>query len=63
MLYVTLVGYIGPETIMPLASAAVAIVGVVLIGWRYVAATFSRVCNMATGRGRNESDVGQTTED
>lgn len=29
------VAYVGPETILPVASVAAAAVGVVLIGWRY----------------------------
>lgn len=28
--------YLGPETVMPLASILAALVGILLIGWRYI---------------------------
>ena len=50
MLVTTLLAYLGPETIMPLASAFAAIAGVVMIGWRYIWGTVTRVCAMVTGK-------------
>ena len=34
-----LLGYIGPESTLPLASALAAVVGVALMGWNYIAIT------------------------
>lgn len=31
-----LLGYIGPETMLPVASVFAAIVGVVLMGWQFI---------------------------
>lgn len=31
-----MLGYIGPETMLPAASALAAITGVVMMGWRYI---------------------------
>jgi len=36
-----LLAYVGPETVVPLASALAAIFGVLLIGWNYVKAFVS----------------------
>jgi hypothetical protein len=41
--------YIGPETMMPLASAVAAISGVVLLFWRRVKGFF-RMMSQAVGR-------------
>jgi hypothetical protein len=38
-----LIGYIGPDTAMPLASGLAAAVGLVLIFWQYVVAMCKRV--------------------
>jgi hypothetical protein len=41
--------YVGPETIMPLASALAAVTGVLLLGWRRVAG-FVRLASQAVTR-------------
>jgi hypothetical protein len=48
-----LAGYIGPETILPLASFFAAIVGALLVCWRYVMTGVSRVVSLVTGRKRS----------
>ena len=35
-MFASLFAYIGPETMLPLASAAAAIVGAVLVCWRWI---------------------------
>jgi hypothetical protein len=40
----------GPETIMPLASILAAVVGIVLIFWRYIVGFFRRMFRIITGR-------------
>jgi hypothetical protein len=35
--------YLGPETIMPLASILATIVGVLLIGWRFFIGIFKKI--------------------
>jgi hypothetical protein len=45
-----LLSYVGPETILPLASFFAAIVGALLVCWRYVLSAMSRMFSMVTGR-------------
>lgn len=40
-----LLGYIGPESTLPLASALAAVVGVALMGWNY----FAIACKWSLG--------------
>ncbi len=49
-----IVFYLGPNTVMPLASILAAIVGVVLIFWRMIASTIRRV-TQALFRTKNAS--------
>ena len=42
MLGNTLLAYIGPETVVPLASAMAAVLGALLICWNYVKAFLGR---------------------
>ena len=42
--------YMGPETIMPLASILAAVVGIILIFWRFITAFFRRIFHKITGR-------------
>jgi hypothetical protein len=42
--------YMGPETIMPLASILAAIVGILLIFWRYISGFFRRMFRTITGK-------------
>lgn len=42
--------YLGPETILPLASAAAAVVGVVLIFWRYIVSSAKKLIRMIRGQ-------------
>lgn len=42
--------YLGPETIMPLASILAAIVGVILIFWRYITGFLRRIFRRITGK-------------
>jgi len=39
--------YLGPETVLPMASALAAVVGVVLICWRFVIACVVKVFRIA----------------
>jgi hypothetical protein len=43
--------YLGPETALPLASFLAAIIGFLLIGWRWIWALVKRIYRMVTGRG------------
>jgi hypothetical protein len=45
-----LLAYLGPETMLPLASFFAAIVGALLVCWRYVVAAMSRMISLVTGR-------------
>jgi hypothetical protein len=47
---ILLLGYIGPETILPLASFVAGVVGVLLVCWRYVVVATSRIFSRITGR-------------
>jgi hypothetical protein len=40
-----LLGYIGPESTLPLASALAAVVGVALMGWNYFAIACKKLVN------------------
>ena len=42
--------YLGPETILPLASAVAAVVGVVLIFWRYMVSSAKKVVRKIRGQ-------------
>jgi hypothetical protein len=37
-----LLGYFGPETTLPVASALAAVVGVALVGWNYLMLAFKK---------------------
>lgn len=55
-----LVGYFGPETLMPLASAIVAVGGAVLVCWRYIMSFFRKVWSWivpGSGESSAASDV------
>jgi hypothetical protein len=57
-----LIGYIGPETMLPLASFVAAIVGALLVCWRCVLAVISRTVNRILGRKKpSDSLVSSTT--
>jgi hypothetical protein len=43
--------YLGPETALPLASFLAAIIGFILIGWRWIWSLAKRFFRMVTGRG------------
>jgi hypothetical protein len=49
MACVSLLLYIGPETMMPVASAAATIVGCLLIGWRFVFAAAVKCFRLVLG--------------
>ena len=64
-----LILYIGPETIIPLTSFLAAIVGILLMFWRWVVGIFrrgirfsSRVCNRLLGRKNATEDVSVPSE-
>jgi hypothetical protein len=42
--------YLGPETILPLASAAAAVVGVVLIFWRHIVSSVKKLVRKIRGQ-------------
>jgi len=51
-----LFAYVGPETMLPLASALAAVVGVLLFGWRWVAGLFTSAFNaLVPGRRKRDS--------
>ena len=43
--------YLGPETALPIASFLAAIIGFILIAWRWIASLFKRFFRMVTGKG------------
>ncbi len=45
-----ILGYIGPETILPLGSALAAIGGAILIGWRWIAMFFVKAYRFVVRR-------------
>lgn len=49
--------YLGPETIVPLGSALAAIVGILLIFWRFIAGFIRNGFYKITGRTLNEPTV------
>ena len=60
--------YLGPETIMPLASVLAAVIGVLLIAWRYVLAFFKKVFKIGGVETDEESspdleDTGEAVSD
>jgi hypothetical protein len=57
MTHVLLWGYIGPETMLPLASFVAGLVGALLVGWRYVLATVSRIIGRLFGRHKNSDPL------
>ena len=42
--------YLGPETILPLGSVLAALIGVILIGWRWIFAFFRKLYYKLTGK-------------
>jgi len=42
---ILLLGYLGPETIMPLASIVATIIGAILIFWRFIWGSLKKVFN------------------
>lgn len=48
--------YLGPNTVMPLASILAAIVGVILIFWRFIV-RFIRFVYQSVFRRKNETNV------
>ena len=55
-----LFAYLGPETMLPLASFFAAIIGGLLMGWRYVVAAIRSFFAMITGR--KKADDTMTTQ-
>ena len=53
----TILYYLGPEAIMPLASVLAAIVGVLLIFWRYIVGFFRRIFRSVTGKADPEASL------
>lgn len=47
--------YVGPEVIMPLASALAAVAGVLMIFWRKVVGAVRAAWQFVTGRGRESA--------
>lgn len=45
-----MLAYVGPEVMLPAASAAAAILGGVLFAWRWIASIFSRVWGWMFGK-------------
>jgi hypothetical protein len=54
-------GYLGPDTILPVASALAAIVGVILICWRFLLGTAQK-CFRCVVRRRPPADPTSATE-
>jgi len=54
--------YLGPETIMPLASILAAVVGVLLVAWRQVLGLFRKIAGRAAGK-RGDEPVSDTATD
>jgi hypothetical protein len=57
----TLLCYIGPETMLPLASLLAAITGVFLICWRYVVHSLRRLFHAMFHGVRRAGNAGPTT--
>lgn len=57
--------YLGPQTVLPLASVLAAAIGVILMFWRYIAATarkaFQTLFKRATPDGAPNSEVPEDT--
>ena len=50
------VAYLGPDTMLPVASTIGAIIGAVLICWRWILATLGSAFRFVTGRGRRSPE-------
>lgn len=46
-----LIAYVGPDTMLPIASVAAALIGGLLFAWRWVAGLFRSLWHACTGRG------------
>lgn len=55
--------YLGPETIMPLASIIAAIVGVILIFWRFILKSVKNFFRLITGKGSEDTPPAETVTD
>jgi hypothetical protein len=55
--------YLGPETVMPLASAIAAVLGFVLIFWRFIMSSVKKMFRAVTGRPAAQSSEIQDTAD
>lgn len=55
---VMLLGYIGPETMLPLASILAAGVGVILMFWRYIIQLIRRLFGAIFRRKKKKIDAG-----
>jgi hypothetical protein len=54
--------YLGPETILPLGSIVAALIGVVLIGWRWIIAFFRKAYYKVTGKVPPSGDTHSTSQ-
>ena len=57
MTHTLLLGYVGPETMLPLASFIAGLIGALLVGWRYVLATASRIVARLCGRSKDSDPL------
>ena len=55
--------YLGPDTILPLGSAIAAIVGLILIFWRFIVGFIRRFFYKITGRTIEETPDPESSED
>ena len=55
--------YLGPETIMPLASLIAAIVGVILIFWRFILKGVKNFFRLITGKGTENPNPAEVVTD
>ncbi len=53
----SLFAYLGPETMLPLASFFAAIIGGLLMGWRYVISMISRCIGLVTGKKKDDAAI------
>ena len=58
-----LLGYLGPETILPLTSVLAAIVGAIMICWNFVVRIVWRSFCFVTGRKPTSSDTDTMDEE
>jgi hypothetical protein len=54
--------YLGPETALPLASFLAAIIGFILIGWRWILSLIKRLFRMVTGKGAAPASPAETAD-